>query len=106
MLTGILIILILAGISLAMFPVDPTVRKMIIFEERATMDTAELNATVYDFLHRSRVAASAAVIAREDGNEQRFKELCEKSDRLMGEAETVDPGHECAAWADHLRGTN
>jgi hypothetical protein len=31
MLIGLLIILILAGVALAMFPVDPTVRKLIIF---------------------------------------------------------------------------
>jgi hypothetical protein len=31
MLVGLLVILILAGVALAMFPVDATVRKMIIF---------------------------------------------------------------------------
>jgi membrane-anchored glycerophosphoryl diester phosphodiesterase (GDPDase) len=31
MLIGLLVVLILAGVALAMFPVDPTVRKMIIF---------------------------------------------------------------------------
>jgi hypothetical protein len=31
MLIGLLIVLILAGVALALFPVDPTIRKMIIF---------------------------------------------------------------------------
>jgi hypothetical protein len=68
-------------------------------------DVAERNAAVHDLLSDARIARAASDIARENGDQSEMHRLRQKSRDLRKDAHTVDPRHECAAWANDANGT-
>jgi hypothetical protein len=69
------------------------------------IDLADKNKSVHDLLEASRIAKNAAEIAAGDNNRGEMCRLRQKSRELRADANKVDPGHECAAWDNYLRGT-
>lgn len=65
---------------------------------------AERNESVHELLYLARRAWDESEGARDDGRER--DRLTARAVLMRRDADTIDPGHECAAWADHLRGTN
>jgi sulfur carrier protein ThiS len=71
-------------------------------ERHGMHDPATTNASVHDLIDRARIADKAAVIAAENGDVVKSKELAAKARDLRADAEAVDPTHAAAAWADLL----
>jgi hypothetical protein len=69
------------------------------------IDAAEQNAAVFVLLMRARCAWDKAERASQRDDARECARLTARAVEMRREADTVDPGHECAAWADHLRGT-
>jgi hypothetical protein len=67
------------------------------------IDLDEKNAAIFVLLMRARKAWD-----KSEGvsTEAERKRLTDKAIELQNDAETVDPGRECKAWADHLNGTH
>lgn len=61
---------------------------------------ATTNAAVHDLLAAAESAERGADFALECKNGPASKHLIEKARRLREDAHTVDPRHECAAWAN------
>jgi hypothetical protein len=69
-------------------------------------DAPELNAAVYVLLMRARNAWDKAerASARDDARE--CARLTERAVEMRREADTLDPGHACAAWNNDVNGTH
>jgi hypothetical protein len=70
------------------------------------IDVAEVNAAVFVLLMRARKAWEKAERMADLGHTVECARLTAKAVELRRDADMLDPGHECAAWADHLNGTH
>ncbi len=59
-----------------------------------------IESRIAKLLKDSYIAASAAEIAREDGNEKEAKRLRQKSGNLYNLAVKLDPNQDAKAWQD------
>lgn len=69
-------------------------------------DLAETNARVFVLLMRARSAWEKGERAWARGDTGEVTRLTARAVEMKNEADAIDPGHGCAAWADHSRGTN
>lgn len=67
----------------------------------AKMSNRNRDAKVDRLLHDAEHALSGANFAKSIGHVRPEKELRQKHDRLVAEAQEIDPAHKAPAWAAH-----